>query len=84
MRCDKCGKLLRLDFKEIQVDTLIKHYLCQNNHKTVFRRYGKTIEINGRKMQIDEQFNLTEAVRSEARKRIMRDLLPKATSDKAI
>jgi hypothetical protein len=42
------------------------------------------IEINGRKMNINEKFNLTEAIRSEARRRHIRDLLQKAASNKEI
>jgi hypothetical protein len=77
MQCGVCGKCLRLDFKEIRVDTLYKEYFCRNGHKTIYRRYGMIIEINGKKSRVDEKFDFTEAARSEARKRVLRDLLPR-------
>lgn len=84
MQCDTCGKHLRLDFKEIKVDVLYKEYWCRNGHKTIYRRYGSVIEINNKRIKTNEPFDLTEAIRSEARKRVLRDLLPKTSFNKAI
>ena len=84
MQCDICGKYLRLNFKEIRIDSLYKEYFCSNGHKTIYRRYGNTIEVNGRKMQISEKFDFTEANRQEARKRVLRDLLQKTSFNKKI
>jgi len=75
MRCDICGKLLRLDFKEVRVDTLYKEYFCRNGHKTIYRRYGMIIDINDRKIKALEPFDLPKAVRLEARKKLVQGLV---------
>ena len=84
MQCDVCGKHLRIGFKEVRVDTLYKEYWCRNGHKTVYKRYGYIVEINSRKEEVNELFDFTEAARSEARKRRVRDLLQKTTFNKKV
>ncbi len=79
MQCEICGKHLRVTFKELRIDTLYKEYECRNHHKTIYRRYGNTVEINGKPIQINESFDVAEATRSEARERRIRDLLPETT-----
>lgn len=50
MNCDQCGKPLNIDFKEVRADILYKEYKCPLGHKTVYRRYGTVVEINGTKV----------------------------------
>jgi len=81
MQCSECGKHLRLNHKVIEVDTLKKEYFCKNGHKTIYRRYGKCVEINGAITYVDKEFDLSEANRLQARNRRNRALLQKATTN---
>ncbi len=84
MQCHECGKHLRLDFKEVRVDTLYKEYHCRNGHKTIYRRYGMIIEINGIKESVDIEFDLATTIRHATRKRQFRYLLPETSLAKSV
>lgn len=74
MRCPTCGVRVSLpSHQRIEVDTLIKEYTCRNFHKTIYKRYGHTVEINGKKRQVNELFDLSQATRSQENKK--RDIL---------
>lgn len=57
MRCDKCNAAVRLIHKSIEVDTLKKWYRCKNGHETIYLRYGKCMEINGKVIYVDEEYS---------------------------
>ena len=83
MRCETCGVNISLPtHQKIEVDTLIKEYDCRNGHKNIYKRYGHTVEINGKKTQVDELFDLTEATRSAIAKKRNGDLLQTLTLNK--
>lgn len=83
MRCTTCGVNVSLPTHTvIEVDTLKKEYLCRNGHKNIYKRYGHTVEINGKKTQTNELFDITKANRQAATKRRNRDLLQTLTLNK--
>jgi hypothetical protein len=74
VRCPTCGVRVSLpSHQRIEIDTLIKEYVCKNFHKTIYKRYGHTVEINGKKTQVNELFNLEKAMKSQENKK--RDIL---------
>jgi len=47
---------LSINFKEVRVDMIYKEYSCPNGHKTIYKRYGEVVEINGVKRYGNELY----------------------------
>ena len=65
MRCVHCGSIAKLAYQCIVTDSTVKEYMCPNGHKSIVKRYGKTIDMGKHKVTVDNEH--TPAYRSKTK-----------------